>query len=334
MDNAALQRFVSDIIARGEILESDILLMRSAIGDDLYIDIHEADLLFRLNNLPKKTYGWDEYFIQVITTFLIHQTPPKGYISEINASWLMARIQKDGIVETHTEMALLLNMLKLAKNVTNELEMFALAQVENAVLNGEGYLAQGRAMELGVIGEAEVEMLRTIFYSGGGAGGVGISSPEAVLLFDLNDACQNADNHPSWQNLFVRAIANHLMMVAAYQQPSMEGALRRENWLEDIDSVPNASWRGALKHLGNQLSPGKFAENLKSFNQSEEETYSHMHISDVFEDEKLTENESGWLIERLNRDGVLDANKKALLQFLAEECPDVHDSLLPMIKAA
>ena len=334
MDNAGLQRFVSDIIARGEILDSDILPIRRVIGKDMDVDVHEADLLFRLNDIPKKSEKWNEYFIQIITTFLIHQTPPEGYISDINASWLMERIQKDGVVETPTELALLMNVLKLSKDVTPQLEMFAMEQVKRAVLNGEGYLAQGRTLEPGVIGEAEVEMLRTILYSVGGIGGVGISSAEAALLFDLNDACQNENNHPSWQKLFVRGVANHLMMVAAYEQPSMEEALDRKKWLEDLDNIPAASWKGALKSIGSQLTPAKFLANLKSITQPEQQTFSHMQRGNVFEAEKVTQEEASWLIERLNRDGKLDSNERALLDFLSEECPDIHESLKPMIKAA
>lgn len=334
MDNATLQKFVSEIIARGEILEADILPIRRVIGNDLNIDVHEADLLFRLNDLPKKPESWSPYFVQVITTFLIHQTPPEGYVSEINASWLRARIEKDGVVETETELKLLMSVLKLAKNVTPELELFALDQVKHAVADGTGYLGQGRTLQPGVIGEAEVEVLRAILYASGGLGGIGITSVEAALLFDLNDRFHSEDNHPSWQKLFVRGIANHLMMVAAYNEPSMEEALRRENWLKDLDSIPKVTWTGALKHLGRQMTPGKFMENLSSFKKSEGQTFSHMDRGRVGDAEKITHEEAHWLIDRLNRDGTLDTNERALLEFLAEECPDIHESLMPMIKAA
>ena len=334
MDNAALQRFVSDIIARGEILESDIMPLRRGIGEDLQIDVHEADMLFQLNDLNNKPESWNQYFVDAITTFLIHQTPPEGYISQINATWLMERIQKDGVVETHTEMALLMNVLKLAKNVTDELEMFALNQVKLSVTHGQGYLGKNRNLEPGSIGEAEVEMLRTILYSKAGDRGVSISSAEAALLFDINNATQNADNHPDWQKLFVRGIANHLMMVAAYEQPSLEEALRRANWLEDLDSVPTPTWKGALKLFGMQMKRGNFVKNLKSISETDTQTFSHMDGSAVSEAEKITATEAGWLIERLNRDGALDDNERALLTFLAEECPDIHESLTPMIRAA
>ncbi|NNC38179.1 MAG: hypothetical protein EX271_00480 [Acidimicrobiales bacterium] len=334
MDNATLQRFVSDIIARGEILEADILPLRRAIGDDFNIDVHEADLLFTLNDLPVKPESWNAYFIQVITTFLIHQTPPAGYVSEINASWLRARIEKEGVVETETELKLLMNVLKLAKNVTPELEMFALDQVKLAVAHGSGYLGQGRTLKPGIIGEAEVDVLRAILYASGGLGGIGIRTAEAALLFDLNDRFQSEENHTSWQKLFVRGIANHLMMVAAYQVPSMEETLRREVWLEDLDSIPKATWKGALQNLGRNMTPGKFMENFKLLKSTEDQTFSHMHQGNVLAAEKITDGEANWLIERLNRDGKLDANERALLAFLAEECPDIHESLKPMIKAA
>ena len=62
--------------------------------------------------------------------------------------------------------------------------------------------------------------------------------------------------------------------------------------------------------------------------------FSNMDVHAVASAEQVTEREASWLIERINRDGVLNENEKALLKFLEEECPNIHNSLVPMIKAA
>jgi hypothetical protein len=334
MGDAAFLQLVKDIKDRGEVLESDILPLRRAIGADFHISVEEASILFDLNNLQIKPDSWDQYFVMVITSFLVDQTPPAGYINNINASWLIARIEHDGVVETHTELALLMNILKLASNVTDTLEMFALEQVKTAVLEGRGYLAQDRPLEPGVIGEAEVEIMRRVLYSVASEGGMGISSTEAEFLFDLSDACEGSDNHSSWQKLFVRGIANHLMMVAAWEEPDLDEALRREKWLEDLDSK-RPSLGGALDLVKTEFTPAQFIKNLISiFKEEKPVEFTHMRQSDVQRAEQVTETEATWLIDRLNRDGVLSSNEKALLKFLEDECPNIHTSLLPLIKAA
>ena len=334
MSDAAFKRLVTDIKARGEILESDILPLRRATAADFHISVAEADSLFELNDLSVKPEAWSEYFVTVITTFLVHQTPPEGYINPMNASWLITRIQHDGVVESHTELDLLLNVLKVAKNVTDSLEVFAIEQVKRAVMDGDGYLAQGRPLQRGVMGEAEVDILRRVLYSVAGEGGVGISNTEANLLFDLNDAVADADNHPSWQKLFVSAIANHLMMVAAWDEPDLQEALRQHEWWNA--EVPKTNWLQALANTGKHFNPSSFLKNLATIRKdaTAEYEFSHTNTEKVSQAERVEQREAEWLIARLNRDGRLCETERALLQFLKEECPDIHDSLLPMINAA
>jgi len=48
-------------------------------------------------------------------------------------------------------------------------------------------------------------------YAPSAAGGIMVSRAQAELLFDLNSAVAAADNNPAWRDLFVTALANHLM---------------------------------------------------------------------------------------------------------------------------
>jgi hypothetical protein len=52
------------------------------------------------------------------------------------------------------------------------------------------------------------------------------------VLFDINDATADADNHPSWRDLFVKAIANCVMSASGYAAPAREIALARDAWLD------------------------------------------------------------------------------------------------------
>lgn len=322
MPRSTLRQLMETVLSAGRLSDEDVLNLRRAVFQDGHISIQEADMLFQINDLPNKPDTWFDLFLEGVTHFLVRQTMPHGYINQANAAWLMTRIDHDGVVETRTELELLMYVMKIAKNVTDELENYALAQVKIAVLEGRGFLAQGRQLQPGVIGEAEVDILRRVLYACGGDGGAGISRAEAEALFEINDAVVDADNAHSWQQLFVSGIANHLMMLAAWEEPDMQEALRRERWLEQKGSSFVAP---SFKGVG-----GAF----KSLFSQPEKTYSHTNSAGLADAERITESEAYWLIERLNRDGRLDDNEKALLRFLKEESPEIHESLLPYVNAA
>jgi hypothetical protein len=323
MSEAKLSELMSLVLVQGALTEGHVSDFRRIFFEDGKITINEADSLFEINNLKNKPDGWNTLFIEAITAFLVYQTMPEGYINQANAAWLMTRISADGVVETQTELELLLKVMKIAKNVTPELERFALDQVKYAVLHGSGYLGRGRELQQGVIGEADVETIRRVVYACSSEGGISISRAEAEAICDLNDATEGAENHESWQKLFVGAIANHLMMLAAWDEPDLQEALRREKWLEEpVRGIFIPSFSGLLKR------------GLSIFAPEEEITYSHMDAAATASADRVTEREASWLVERFNRDGILNTNEKALLKFLEVECPDIHTSLLPMIRAA
>jgi len=327
MSTAKLQSLMTQIRSNARLDEADVVAMRREVFADNHIAIDEADTLFEINNLSGKPESWTQLFIHTITTFLVRQTMPHGYVNQANAAWLMARIDHDGVVETHTELELLLNVMERADRVTEELEMYALAQVKQAVLHGTGFLGRGHPLQPGAIGEEEVKVLRRVLYATSGEGGSGIGRSEAEALFDLNDAVDDADNHESWTRLFVGGIANHLMMVAAWRAPDAAEALRREKWLEQ----PSPGFlRGAIGTFG---SMEKLRGAFTSPSINSQASYSHTNTAHLLEAERITDGEASWLIERLNRDGKLCDNERALLHFLKEESPEVHDSLMPFIQA-
>lgn len=322
MTNVDLGALLSRIEADGVVTADEIIEMRRCIWNDNMLTVIEADALFRINdNCQNKPVEWSDFFITGMTDFLVRQTMPRGYIDEANAAWLMQRISHDGVCETYTEMALLMNVLKHAESVTPRLEHFALEQVKQSVLHSKGILARSGSLTPGAMGEAEVEIIKGILYACGSAGGNWITRDEAELLFDLSDATANANNHASWQDLFVAAIANHLMMLGNTDKVDMSEALRREKWLAETNK--GISW-----NIGNAFKAwlGK--------TEAPKMTYSILDDAGAAQAERITESEAQWLINRLNRDGKLSDDETALLKFLKEDCPDIHESLQPLLSSA
>jgi hypothetical protein len=97
----------------------------------------------------------------------------------------------------------------------------------------------------GVIDSDEVERLRETLFADGR-----IDRDEADLMFDINDATTNNTGHaPSWQQLFVEAVANHIL-----DDPSTPGIVddTEAEWLAsriDKDGKCDENELALLKHL-------------------------------------------------------------------------------------
>lgn len=314
------------------ITDDDVLALRHVFYSDGHISVQEANQLFELSDAVKlKPDSFGEFFMEAMTDFIVRQSLPYGYIDDANAIWLMARISKDGHVDTMTELRLLLNVLKTARDTPDRLIGFALSQVKYAVLHGEGVIGRGRKLSPGHISADDVEILRSIIYASGGDNHIGVTRIEAEVLFDLNDATRGADNAPQWKDLFVKAIANHLMFISSYQTADRDEALRRERWMHN---------RGELT-LGNMLKKLKFKDIIAAATGKGDKAASAAqtllnaaHDAAALRAEHIDPDEAAWLSRRIGDDGVYDENEQALMEFLQAESPKLHDSLKPLLNAA
>ncbi|MDZ7822945.1 MAG: hypothetical protein U5K75_02165 [Ahrensia sp.] len=167
---------------------------------------------------------------------MVDAEAPKGYISDENARWLIRAISADGVVDSESELEILLRSMEKATSMPASLSAFALNQVKVVVTEGSGPLANGRVAQKGVVTADDVIMLRRVLYASSGCSGLGISRPEAEVLFDINDQTAEAQNHPSWTDLFSKAIAFSLMAAVSNFGVNRSEALRREEWLSDTST--------------------------------------------------------------------------------------------------
>lgn len=318
---------IETIFQKGRIDADDTLdLRRLVYGDDGAISADEAEWLFRLNDrCDGDCEAWPVLFVEALTDFIVHQAHPEGHISDENAKWLVDRISQSGVVKSRTELDLLVKVLEAADSSPDDLERFALEQVKHGVLNGSGPARNGGELEAGRIGEAEVELLRRILYAYAGNSAMAIGRKEAEVLFDISDATADAENHPSWPDLFVKSIANYLMALSGYRVPTREQALRREEWLNDtevdIGGFFQRAFSGGLSAI---LGSYKHEDSLEKTRYQEMKT-------EVAANERITEDEARWLIDRIQRDGLMHQNERALLRFIRDESPDIHPDLQKLI---
>ncbi len=296
--------------AGAAISPEDVLLARRWAWGDGAISPAEAEAIFELNHLAADAPAeWADFFVEAMTEYVVNRQPPRGYVDDANAAWLIAQIDRDGRVDTMTELELLVKVLESALNAPATLKIYALCQIEAAVLTGEGPTRRGGPIRPGVIDEAEVALLRRLVFAGGGDGATIVTRDEAEMLWRLKDATLDADNAPGWSRLFVQAVGNHLMAHCSYRALDRGEAARLEAFVAD-----NSSSVG--RFLGRMVRSSPAAGFREAFAQRPSPPDRAAAEAAA---QAITPEESDWLAARADADGRLDPLEEALRAFLAEE---------------
>jgi len=337
---------VDEMSARGSIRGRDVAAMRPALNEDGVISTSEAEALLSLNSACCVTdAAWPPFFIEALTDYIVHQAEPDGYIVVEKADWLLARISRDGHIITHTELELLLNVIDKARWSPPSLAAFALAQVRDAVVSGVGVTRAGQMLQPGMIGQTEIDLIRRILYAFAGDGGIAVTRAEAEVLIDINKSLAPGKCSPAWTELFVKAVGASVLSGLGHHIPPREEALRIEVWAKDADI------RGAGALLADAAGGGEDAANARDrigkflgrmvaggagsvwstfrIQSTEERALARLERQrlEIVTQERIDDAECQWLIERLGKNGKLDANEIELLAYLQRESPMPHPEL-------
>ncbi|MFZ2101348.1 MAG: hypothetical protein WAU86_12370 [Oricola sp.] len=330
MDNYEHSLPIAQLIAKGTVTDEDVLHLRRDVYRNGVVNREEARGLFAVDHVMEEPpVSWTEFFVEAIADYVVFQEAPRGYISEANAEWLIESISEDGVVKHATELELLIKAMERAYSVPPHLAAYALQQVEHAVVEGKGPLANGRELSPGMIGEGEVELLRRILYAAASdEGNVGISRHEADVLFRINDRTSEAENHPSWTEVFTKAIAFSLMAVSGYELPTREEALKREEWLDDASANLGAFFKRMFSgSLSAHMDAVRMETGSEAYYARRNAESAHLRSGA----ERIDDEEANWLAHRIGKDGKLHENEKQLLGFLKKESPQIHPALQPLL---
>jgi hypothetical protein len=307
----------------GAISAEEILALRQTGWTDGVIKPEEAEAVFALNDaLAEPSEQWSDFFVEAIGEFVINGTAPKGYVSEENAAWLIARIDRDGALQGMTELELLVRVVERSLNVPDLLKAYVLKQVEQAVFTGNGPTRRGGDLAPGHVNAAEATILRRVLFAPAGDAPAAVSCGEAELLFRLKDATLGAANGLEWKQLFVQGVANYLQGVASRTaQLTRERAAELEAFVAD-DSSSVAGFLGRMA----QAAPATFGE-VFGRRQSPRDRLSEVfgrakaerdRMGELRAAEEVTGDEREWLDGHVNADGTIDGYEQALIAFLAE----------------
>jgi hypothetical protein len=305
----ALPSAIAKLATPGITADDVIALRRHYFADDA-LTLHEGEELFALAERigDADCREWHEFFCEAITLLLVDQVEPQGYLSDANAEWLIARIKSDGHVLIKSEFETLLHVMERAREVPDRLAAFALGLVKEIILHGDGAAVTGERHAPGVVTSADVTALRRTLFVASSEGFGSVSRAEAEVLYDIADATAGAANDPAFDDLFARAVGNHLLSGAGRRAPDRQEALRRQAWLDErrpIGSGVTATLRGLVF--------GKRQPAAPTLPPAATET--------------VTSEEAGWLESRLHRNGRIDSAERALLAFLRDEAAEIDPSL-------
>ncbi len=338
MDDAIPHSLVDDIIAKGRVTADDVLNLRKTMFQDGLIDRREAEQVFAIDAAcTEKAPEWAAFFVDALTDHVVWKVEPKKYVSDEKANFLIDNILRDGKVDGETELELLINVVHWAISSPPPLALLAMQAIRDSILQPET-AAYGSNRPPAEISPADVALIRKVIYAAGSPGGYTVTREEAELIIALNDATRGTERPASWDDLYVKAVANFLMFPGAPPHvPTAEEELRRERWLDERRGVG-----GFLKDMGSSLRRFDFpmedarreADLFGKYAKQEELEKERAQLATAMSRESIDPVEAQWLLANVGASGPLEENEKALLTFIRRNAPQIDPALNPLLERA
>ncbi len=331
MQDVSFRSLVDAMAGRGRIVADDVMALRRVAYPDGMIGRAEAEAVLALE---RSTGGaacreWQALFVEAMVDHVVHQTEPAGAVADTEADWLTGALR--GRVATPGELEALVRIMEAARAMPPAFAAFALQQVKDGCLTGEGPTTRGRCHYSRVVDAADVDLLRRMLFAAGGDGSTDVTRAEAEVLFDLHDQTVGQDNDPGFSDLFVKAIAQHVLAASGRQVPT------REALFQPMNAIESRGVFGVFERLRAAGFAGPFAggvaDLLRSPQSAVEGAYADLNrhraaAADIGADE------SAWLARRIMRDGRPTEAEKALLTFILGEKGELDPSLAELLARA
>lgn len=305
-----LDVLMAKVAALGQMSEQDARLVLNEVYEDGIVSRDEADALFDLNaKLSGADPLWDDRFREAIKDYLLTVEAPVGWITDEECKWLMDRISRDDRAALETELDLLLDVLSYADGAPCELGLYALRAICTY------------AIDKSHIDASTVNRLRRALYAPAGDGAAWVTRAEAFCLFALNDAVGRGKNDTGWNDLFARAIGNHLM-ACAHPAPHTDAvALARATWLETRSGGIAGFFGASLTHASWFETIAYDAAKAMRARKAAMDAACRMGQSPAQE-------EADWLVNRSGWDNTVTPAERALIAFLKKEAPGFTQGLI------
>ncbi len=310
--NEDLHDILSRVARLGELSEAEARRVFSDVFEDGFVSRGEVEALFLMNDtLSNADPFWDERFVAAIKDFLLAQEAPEGWITDEESDWLIDQIERQDGAPNPNEIELILTLLRYAQSAPKKLSRFALTAISQAIKT------------IGYADSVTVEQMRRVLYAPAGQSSLWVNQLEATILFETNDAVAFAKNDPAWNDLFARAIGNHLMARAHPSPGSQTDALAREAWLADTSTNPGQ----LLKAMTGAFSDDSWFEKIAFNPRKAQQARQRANEVAIREAETVTTDENAWFMKRLGWDQSISPAERSLIEFLKIEAPGFADGL-------
>ena len=253
--------------------------------------------------------GFVDLLADVAADLLVEQVDPPKYIQNADADWLIAQLEGGAPPGVPGEFRMLVNIIRHAVSVPNNLVAFTTAEIEKAVL-ADGRMAAGPLDDLRIVVFAATE---------GSSLHVTRNSAEALLRIAQKTA--GAANDPGFDDFVAKAVANYLTGIAFHWTPKASEIKDLEKWLDE-----KPSFASYLSHMfgGHAWARGETAEDKSRA----ENTFDKQESAAAG---RIDGHEADWLVAHLSRNGKLTSAEVRLLMLLQQEAGALPAVLEPLL---
>lgn len=320
MQNDKIETQIRSVGADGYVSADDVLFLRKNVFADGVVSRQELAALFALaEKAPQGDKEWADYFAEAAADFFLREEEPHGYLTTGEFEHLEAFITRDGKKASSIELGLLVALMEKATATPPSMAEFAAGQFRRLIGERKGGPR---------ISRADADLLRRYLYASAGDGSIAITKEEAELLFDLHEMTAAADNDPSWADLFIKAVAAHLMAHVGYRPLPREEALRLHDWVKDQTVNPAGFFSrmvsGGLAGIREAYGPRQSIAAGKNADDA---------IAAAIA-EQVTAQEADWLADRIGSNGRFDEVEKALVAYMRDLGADLPPKLAALVNKA
>lgn len=320
MQNDRFETLIRSVGADGHVSAEDVIFLRKNVFADGVVSRAELAVLFALaEKAPQGDEEWADYFAEAAADFFLREEEPHGYLTESEFEHLEAFIARDGKKASSIELGLLVALMEKAIATPPAMAEFAADQFRRLIGERKGGSR---------INRADADLLRRYLYASAGDGSIAITKEEVELLFDLHEMTAGADNDPSWADLFIKAVAAHLMAHVGYKPLPREEALRLHDWVKD-QTVNPAGFFG-------RMVSGGLAGIREAYGQKQS-LAARRNADDAIAAaiaEQVTAQEADWLADRIGRNGRFDEIEMTLLAYMRDLDADLPPKLSALVAKA
>lgn len=321
MSNEKIETLIRSVGADGYVSADDVIFLRKHVFADGVVSRAELAALFMLaEKAPQGDREWADYFAEAAADFFLREEEPHGYLTSEEFERLEAFITRNGAKASGIEMSLLVSLMEKATATPDTMAEFVADQFRR--------LIRDRSKGAPRISREDAELLRRYLYAAAGDGSIAITKEEAELLFDLHEMTYASDNDAAWGELFIKAIASHLMAHVGYRPLPREEALRLHDWVTD-QTVNPAGFFGRMVSGGLSGIREAYGRKKTVAGQKNEDDAIAAEIA-----EQVTANEADWLADRIGKNGKFDDIERALLHYMRDLGADLPPKLSRLAEQA